>query len=266
MSAQRFSTAELLFRAAQEMGLHPSWITPRGLFAIVVDGHERYVNFARSPLNSHTSISLTKDKHLTRLILQRHHLPNIPFVQPRSQAEAALFLDKHSVVIAKPVGGSGARNIQVITAASQFRPLDITKYILEEYIAGQELRYLILDGEVVGVHRSEYGTSVQENRPLERISYPRSAWDSELVSLTIDVARVLDLRFAAIDYIIDPSGRAYILEVNSKPGLKWFHAPTSGPAIDVARQFLRATYRISNPPAAIGTMHHTADRRAFMFN
>jgi glutathione synthase/RimK-type ligase-like ATP-grasp enzyme len=51
---------------------------------------------------------------------------------------------------------------------------------------------------------------------------------------------VFGLRFAAIDFIVGPDGKARILEVNSSPGMKWFHAPTSGPVVDVAHLFLRA--------------------------
>ena len=249
VAGQKLGTAELLFRSAQDMGLRPNWVIPNGLFAVLVNDQEHYVNFARSPLNSHTSASLARDKYLTRRILERHHLPNIPFARPVSPADAASFLRQYGKIIAKPVSGSGAHDIRIITAVRQLQALDITKYILEKYIAGQELRYLVLNGTVIGVHRSSYGTSVKEDRPLQRISYHPSVWDAVLVSSAIQVARILGLRFAAVDYLIDASGQAYILEVNTAPGLKWFHAPTSGPPIDVARQFLEAIFKDSENDA-----------------
>jgi glutathione synthase/RimK-type ligase-like ATP-grasp enzyme len=126
--------------------------------------------------------------------------------------------------------------------------LTIHHYILEKYIAGQEMRYLVLHGAVIGVHRSDYGISVQESRALERISYPPSAWDPVLAAMAIRVAQTLDLAFAAVDYLLDEAGNAYVLEVNSTPGLKWFHAPSSGPVIDVARLFLEAIVRESGSP------------------
>lgn len=239
---QRLGTAELLFQSAQKMGLQPSWVTPKGLFAVLIDGQEQYVNFARSPLNSHANASLASNKHLTRQILERHRMPNIPFLSPKLQAEAELFLSKHDKIVAKPTKGSGSCDIHIITSASQLQGLDITEYILEKYIAGQELRYLVLNGAVIGVHRADYGTSVQKDRPLQRISYHSSAWDQTLVSLAIQITHVLGLKFAAVDYLVDSSGNAYILEVNTAPGLKWFHGPTSGPAVDVAHQLLQATF------------------------
>jgi len=239
-SKQKLGTAELLFRCADEIGLQPSWLTPDGLFVITVGGQEKYINFARSPLNSHTAASLAKDKYLTRLILERHGMPNIPFTRPATHGEAESFLHTYKKIVAKPVRGSGARDIHIITSQTQLKALRITDYILEQYIAGRELRYLILEGEVIGAYHSEYGVSVEEDRPLQCISYPRFAWDGELIESSLEIGRIFGLRFAAVDYLIDASGRAYILEVNSTPDLKWFHAPTSGPIVDVARRFLEA--------------------------
>lgn len=223
------------------MGLAPVWVTPNGVFAITLDGQERYVNEARSLLNPAPSVALSKNKYVTRLILQRHNMQNIAFAHPRIQADAEAFLKQHKKIIAKPVLGAGSRDIHIVTTNAQLAALDIAEYILEKYIAGKELRYLVLDGKVIGVHHSEYGTSVSETRPLQRISYPEAVWNAGLVDTSLRIVEILNLKFAAVDYLIDASGRAYILEVNSMPGLKWFHAPSSGPAVDVAGLFLKST-------------------------
>lgn len=222
------------------MGLQPSWIVPDGLFAVSVGGQEKYINLASSNLNSHVASSLAKDKYLTRLILQRHNLQNIPFCSPQNQEEAAAFLQEYSKIIAKPLSGYGAQDVHIVTDAAQLKRLHAPRYILEKYVAGKELRYLVLNGAVISVHRSDYGVSVDEHRPLRRISVPDGAWSKALVDTSIKIARLLDLKFAAVDYMIDSSGCAYILEVNTSPGLKWFHAPSSGPIVDVARLFMEA--------------------------
>jgi glutathione synthase/RimK-type ligase-like ATP-grasp enzyme len=250
--SQKLSTSELLYLRAQQMGLQPVWVTHKGLFAISVRGQERYINFARSPLNSHTGASLAKNKYLTRLILARHHKQNIPFLLPHSYEEAALFLQTHGKIIAKPVLGAGAHDIHIVTNLIQLRELSNSRYILEKYIAGIELRYLVLNGSVISVHRSDYGTSVSETRPLERISYDKADWDPELIGSSIHIASLLGLKFAAVDFLIDAQGQAYVLEVNSTPGLKWFHAPTSGPIIDVARKFLEAITEDEEPSNTSG--------------
>lgn len=222
------------------MGLRPVWVVRNGLFAITVNGREQYVNFARSFLNSDLAASLARDKYLTRLIMQRHGLPNIPFARARTLDSAKAFLATHGTIIAKPVSGSGARDIHIVTHPAQLDALVISNYILEQYIAGEEMRYLVLNGAVIGVHRSEYGTSVAADRPLQRISYPEHIWDDRLVADSLRIADVLGLRFAAIDFLVDANGQYQVLEVNTVPGLKWFHSPSSGPRVDVARQLLEA--------------------------
>jgi glutathione synthase/RimK-type ligase-like ATP-grasp enzyme len=237
---QKLGTTELLYRRAEHMGLQPAWLTNKGLFAITVDGEERYIHFACSPLNSHVGVNLARNKYLTRLVLERNKLQNIPFARPKTHQEAIAFLDVHKKIIAKPVRGFGSHDIHIITTAQELEALTVTRYILEKYITGAEMRYLVLNQEVIGVHRSEYGVSVAETRPLQRLSYAQDDWDAKLVDLSLLITRLMGLQFAAVDYLIDDTGRTYVLEVNTAPGLKWFHAPTSGPVVDVASMFLES--------------------------
>jgi len=244
--APKTGTAELLFRCAEQMGLQPAWIASNGLFVITCNGREHYINFARSPLNTHTNASLSRNKHATRLILERNGLPNIPFLKPQTIGEAEEFLRTHAKIIAKPASGSGAHDIHIITHPAELKQLHIKNYILEKYIAGKEMRYLVLQGRVIGVHQSEYGTSIDEHRALKRISYPKSKWDKTLAELAVKVSAALGLQFVAVDYLVNSEGYS-VLEVNTAPGLKWFHAPSSGPVVDVARQFLEAVVANATP-------------------
>lgn len=237
---RRLGTAELLFARAEQMGLHPSWLTPNGLFAIRTANGENYINFARSPLNSHVSASLSKNKYLTRLVLERNGIPNIPFACPKTPVEAEVFLHQHRKIIAKPIRGSGSQDIHIVTEAVQLQDLKIEQCILEKYIAGKELRYLVLNDSVIGVYQSNYGTSVEVNRSLQCVAFPQETWDKAMVATAIRIARTLGLAFAAIDFLTDSSGQFYLLEVNTAPDLKWFHEPTSGPSVDVAHLFLSA--------------------------
>lgn len=238
---KKLGTAELLFSSAQHMGLQPSWIITNGLFTINTPRGERFVHFARSPLNSAVSVSLAKNKHLTRLVMERHQLPNIPHCRPTTSVQAEAFLQAHGTIIVKPVAGSGAQDIRIVTSADQLAGINFRAYIFEKYITGREMRYLVLADNVIAVHESEYGTSVAADRDLKRLSYRPDEWDPELVALSLRIASILGLTFAAVDYIIDNQGHAHILEVNTAPGLKWFHAPTSGPPVNVATMFLQAT-------------------------
>jgi len=238
MTSEKLGTAELLYRCAKQMNLQPAWIVQDGLFTIQTSSGEKYINFARSPLNSDIGISLAKNKYITRLLMGRHHLPNIPFARPQNLAEAKQFLRKHSQIIVKPVTGYGAQDIHIVSDSHELETMNIRKYIFEKYIAGKEMRYLVLNNTIIGVHESKYGTSVAEDRPLQRISYRDITWDPLLIALSLRIASILDLHFAAVDYLVDAKDQVYILEVNTNPGLKWFHAPSAGPPVDVAGMFI----------------------------
>ncbi len=222
------------------MGLEPVWITSGCLFVVQTPNGELFVNNATSSLNSHLSASLTRNKYLTRVILGRHGLPNIPFARPRTIIEARLFLENYRKVIVKPLTGSGSRDIRVIESPLQLTGLPLPGNIFEQYIPGIEMRYLVLNGAVVGVHESKYGASVEATRYLERIAYEQAQWDPACSAMSLQIADVMGLRFAAIDFMIDENGKPYVLEVNSSPGLKWFHAPTAGPPLDIATMFMEA--------------------------
>lgn len=237
---QKLGTAELLYRCAGKMGLQPTWLIPGRLLCITTPLGERYLYDAKSTLNAQLASNLTRNKLMTRLILERRGLPGIPYCNPKDLTEAEQFLARHAKIIVKPLTGSNSHDVHIVEAPQQLHGRNLSDYLLEKYIAGKELRYLVLNDQVIGVHESRYGQSVSETRQLERISYPESAWDRELVALALKTAKILQLRYAAIDYLIGPQGKIHILEVNSSPGMKWFHAPTNGPVVDVARLFLEA--------------------------
>lgn len=240
MVTKKLGSAELLFKTASKMGLRPSWLKQGSIFAIPSINGERYINYSISSMNSQLSSSMVGDKNAARLVLARQGFPSMAYLTPSNHAEAQAFLATHKKIIVKPIRGSNAHDVHIVELPGQLSSFDIQKYILEEYAPGKEMRYLLLNNRVIGVHESQYGESVAEDRDLKRISYPRANWDPVLVALSLKVARAFGLRFAAVDYIIDPDGRARILEVNSSPGMKWFHAPTSGPVVHVASLFLRA--------------------------
>lgn len=223
------------------MGLAPVWVTPNGLFTIHTDSGEKYVNGAKSELNTQLSASLTRNKYLTRVLLGRHGLPNIPYASPATMMEARLFLENYHTIVVKPRDGFGSHDIHIVESWTQLTGIPLTGRIFEQYITGREMRYLVLDGRVIGVHESRYGTSVAPDRHLERIAYESNHWNAEHEIMAIKIADILGLRFAAVDFMITPEGTTYVLEVNSSPGLKWFHAPTSGPAVDVAAMLLEAS-------------------------
>ena len=240
MVAKKLGSAELLFKAASEMGLRPSWLKQGSIFAIPTPNGERYINYSISSMNSQLSSSMVGNKNAARLVLARRGFPTMAHLTPINHAEAQAFLAKYKKIVVKPISGSNSHDVHIVETPGPLAAFNIRNYILEEYAPGKELRYLILNHKVIGVHESQYGESVAEDRDLKRISYARTDWDPALVALSLKVAKVFGLRFAAVDYIISPDGQARILEVNSSPGMKWFHAPSSGPTVNVAGLFLLA--------------------------
>jgi glutathione synthase/RimK-type ligase-like ATP-grasp enzyme len=243
----RPGSAELLYAAAKQMDLSPVWLIRGQLLAIATSEGERYLYDAKNSLNSQLSSSLTQDKLATRRVLERHNLPSIPNINPANQEEAEAFIAKHQTIIVKPLKGSNCQDVHIVHTPEQLVLFNIKNYILEQYISGRELRYLILNGQVIGVHESEYGGSVSETRSLQRISYPRAEWSPVLIALALDVAAIFKLRYAAVDFLVDSQGGAHILEVNSSPGMKWFHSPTTGPEVNVAGMFLEAMIEERQP-------------------
>ena len=241
MATKKLGSAELLFKAASAMGLHPSWLKQGSIFAIPTPDGERYINYSISSMNSQLSSSMVGNKNAARLVLARRGFPTMAHLVPSNHTEAQAFLTKYRKIVVKPINGSNSRDVHIVELPEQLAAFNVQHYIFEEYAPGKEMRYLILNDRIIGVHESQYGQSVAEDRGLKRISYPRADWNPALVALSLKVAKVFGLGFAAVDYIIGADGRARILEVNSSPGMKWFHAPTSGPIVDVAALFLRAT-------------------------
>ncbi len=232
------STIDILFARSEQMGLQPTWVLQGRLFAMRTEDGEQYVDAAS--MNPQTSGGLTKNKLLTRLIMERHNLPNIPYLNPKNRAEASRFLAEHGKIIVKPLKGTDSFDVHIVESEDQLDGKELTEYILEKYIAGREIRFLVLGGRVIGVHRSDYGVSVEQTRDLARISFPQTDWDQSLVDMSLRIARILNLQYAGVDYLIDSDGTIHVLEVNCAPGMKWFHAPTSGPAVDVAGLFLES--------------------------
>ena len=116
---------------------------------------------------------------------------------PRNHTEAHAFLTKHGKIVVKPINGSNSHDVHIVERPEQLAELNVLRYIFEEYAPGREMRYLILNGKVIGVHESQYGDSVAEDRELKRISYPHADWDAALVALSLKVAKVFGLPQAA---------------------------------------------------------------------
>lgn len=240
-------STEILFTRAKELGLQPRRLNDYGLFEITLkNGSRQYVFHSKSNLNSQLASYLVTNKHITREILDEHKLPNIPYCLPESKQELRSFFDGHQPIVVKPTYGHGSHGVLFIYQVEQLENVDIFNSVAEKFIKGQEERYLVLNGQVIAVHQKLYDGPINSPETLQRVSVDAAAWNEKQVYMAVQVATVFGLRFAAVDFIVMSDGTFVILEVNSAPGIAWFHAPTSGPSVDVAGKLLLAMTEIIN--------------------
>ena len=234
-------STDILYARADELGLKPSKLNEYGLLEITTySGAKQYIFHSKTALNSQLSSYLVSNKHTTRQILEQHNLPNIPYCLPKTQRELRDFFIKHQPVVVKPTYGHGSHGVRMIDDVAQLDNLDITTIVAEKFIEGQEERYLVLNGQVIAVHQKLYDGPINSAETLRRVSLKSDTWHSERTRMAVQIAQVFRLRFAAVDFIVMSDGTFVVLEVNSAPGIAWFHTPTSGPSVDVAGMLLLA--------------------------
>ena len=231
-------TSQILFETAKKMGLSPKLLTDYGLFEVNYRGKSIYFFHGTSYLNNSLSSYLSKNKHTTRIILEENNLPNIPFILPKDEKEALIFLQKYKKIMAKPTHGNNSIGVRLITKPEQLKDLDLSDSILEKFIEGEEFRILILNGKAIAFHKYIHKFDAVG---VKRISFEKEKWESEMVDLALKVVKVLGLNFASVDFIRDAQGNLFILEVNSSTGLWRFHHPDEGPSVDVSSFLISAT-------------------------
>lgn len=222
------------------MDLGPKWLGDYGLVELVINGNKTYLFNSVTGLNTQLSSYLVNNKHTCRLVLEDNHLPNIPYLVDGTPQLVSEFFDIHKKVIAKPVLGSGSRNVEIISSSKKLRELELDGLILEKYIEGKQLRYLVLDNKVIAVHKREFETEIYHPEKGKRISLPARQWSGNLIELSTKITEVFSLRLAAIDIIIDSANTAYVLEINSAPGIYRFYFPDKGPSLNLAQLILKA--------------------------
>src|SRR5688572_8423424 len=111
MVTKKLGSAELLFEAANKMGLCPSWLKQGSIFAISTPYGERYIHYSISSMNSQLSSSMVGNKNAARLVLARQGLPSMAYLVPSNHTEAETFLAEHKKIIVKPIRGSNSRDV-----------------------------------------------------------------------------------------------------------------------------------------------------------
>lgn len=168
---------------------------------------------------------------------------NIPYCLPSSEAEVVAFYKQHAIIISKPLQSFRSKEVYLINGEQELLERDYKNLMYEKYVPGVEYRYLYLEGDVIAVQR-------RENMPLpdspwnkKRIAIEKPDWNTEALKIAINVAQTMRLNFCAVDFIQDNDGKLWILEVNTRPGLRPFHFPDEGNAVNIAKPLLESMLR-----------------------
>jgi D-alanine-D-alanine ligase-like ATP-grasp enzyme len=229
----RFTSAELLFAEAEKRGLEPRWETADGLFSFAHKDKNVFVYYSKLHLNSQLGSQICGDKSLTRAFLAREGFPNIPYCYSKKKAEVNGFFDAHHPIIQKPLLGMKSEDVRLITERSQIQFDHLENSIFEQYIEGTEVRCLILHNTVAVQKKILEPTTAHPWRK-HITNLNAENWSKELTSIAEAIASTLHMTCMAVDFIVDAQGKAWILELNSMPGLHSFHNPDKGEPLHVA--------------------------------
>lgn len=127
-----------------------------GLFKLYVGGRSISCRESLSDLTSAVAMSRCDDKSLTHRLLAHAGL-NVPDQQVVASCEEALaFLQRHSRVVVKPQRGEQGHGVAVDLRSRENvqeaveQALEICdQAVMEEFVAGQDLRIIVIDGEAV---------------------------------------------------------------------------------------------------------------------
>lgn len=236
-------TAQLLFDEAEKLGLKPHWETHYGLFSITVNGKVEYVFYTRLHSNSRLGAWMAKNKQAAHIVLEKSGITMIPYCYSLQLADVLAFFKEHEVIVQKPLYGFGSDGVLLIKDKEQLEGINVGDYIFEAYIAGAvECRYLVLDGEIIGVQEKTSVADAKNQWKKSTAVLNKSEWNAGLCKTAIQVASILHLNFAGVDFLADTTGKNYVLEVNSRPGLDaWYH-PDAGEPLAVGKILLEKLF------------------------
>lgn len=190
------------------------------------------------------SSSLTMDKSLTKLLLQKHAVPTPRFVSLGESAFKSLgaseALDQVESmlgfpVVVKPARQGSALGVNFAASRDELPPAILSafsyddKLLIEQFIKGREIAVSVLDGEplpaVEAIVRSGNFYDFESRYEIGETDYVCPAELDEAVA-----ARVADLAkqtfnllgcegFARVDFMLPEDGEPQVLEANSIPGL-----------------------------------------------
>lgn len=127
-----------------------------GLFRLSFGGRAVACRESLSDMTSAVALSRCDDKALTRRILAKAGLRVPEQLRLTTPAEASSFLERHGRVVVKPARGEQGRGVFVdlttedeVTRAIERARQVCDQVLVEEFVTGDDLRIIVIDGAVV---------------------------------------------------------------------------------------------------------------------
>lgn len=190
------------------------------------------------------SSSLTMDKSLTKLLLQKHGVPTPRFISFGEAAFKSLgasdALDQVEAlfgfpVVVKPARQGSALGVNFAASEAELPPAILSAFsydeslLIEQFVKGREIAVSVLDGEalpaVEAIVRGGDFFDFESRYEIGNTEYVCPADLDEmtaqrLAAIAVETFQLLDCHgFAGVDFIVPETGEPQVLEVNSIPGL-----------------------------------------------
>jgi len=200
-------------------------------------------------VNSYRSIVTCKNKYLTNLALKKKKVPQPQAAIALSSKDMLKFVSKlDRPVVLKLLSGSFGLGVSKIHSKNEaedllgtFRSLNKALYI-QEYIdhGGCDYRLFVIGGKVVFTlkriaKKGEWKTNIALGGKCE-IGKP----SKKMKEYAIRAAEATKCDVAGVDMVIDPDGKAKVLEVNTFP---YFHASETKCGQNIAKKIIDLAIR-----------------------
>lgn len=188
--------------------------------------------------------TLTMDKSLTKLLLQKQGLPTPQFVSFGESAFKSLgasdALDQVQSllgfpVVVKPARQGSALGVNFAADKSELPPAILSAFsydeslLIEQFVKGREIAVSVLDGEalpaVEAIVRGGDFFDFESRYEIGNTDYVcpaelETALAQRLAAIAVETFQLLDCHgFARVDFMVPDEGEPQVLEVNSIPGL-----------------------------------------------
>lgn len=185
--------------------------------------------------SNETSSIISYDKELTKIILDKYNIPQIPYITITTPKTIKKIELDFPVIIKPAKGGSSiginiANNIKELNNHIKTAFIHDNKVIIEKYIKSRELECAILKdkklkvstvGEIISTNAFyDYESKYQKNSKLIIPAHLKENLIKEIQDLSLKIFNILSCKnLARIDFLYDYNNqKLYFNEINTMPG------------------------------------------------